>query len=246
MKVVAIVQARLGSTRLPGKVLKDIEEKPMLWHVFHRLQSAQEVDELALATTTSPQDDQLEQFAQGLGLACFRGEEEDVLSRYLGAAVEFKADIIVRVTSDCPLIDPLIVDSIIKGHLDSNADYTSNTLKRTYPRGLDTEVLSFRTLERAYKEASKQYEREHVTPYIWQHPELFKLHNVEAEGKLRRPDLRLTVDTEEDLELICEIYKQLYQDNNLFTIEQVIDLLDQHPGLALINAHVQQKRLGER
>ena len=241
MKVVAIVQARIGSTRLPGKVLKDISGKPMLWYLISRLKYSTRTDDLVLAIPESRQNDQLEDFAQRHKLHYFRGSEEDVLARYYGAATKFGAEVIVRLTADCPLIDPEVTDRIIEEHLSSGADYTSNTMKRTFPRGLDTEVFSFQALHVAYQAAREDYEREHVTPYIYQHPDLFRLKSVEANGKLRRPDLRLTVDTGEDLRLIKEIFHRLYHKNQVFPIEEVINLLDKHPELAAISANVRQK-----
>jgi spore coat polysaccharide biosynthesis protein SpsF len=242
MKVEAIIQARMTSTRLPGKVLKDISGEPMLRHLLDRLRSTNTIDNVILAIPHSKQNDKLENLAKELKLPCFRGSEDDVLSRYYEAAVEFGMEAIVRITSDCPLIDPWITDTVIAAHLNSNADYTSN---KGFPRGLDTEVFNFDALNRAYKEAKQNYEREHVTPYIYLHPEIFKLKSVEATGKLRRPDLRLTVDTEEDLRLIREIFKRLYRDGRIFYTEDVIDLLDKHPELVAINAHVVQKELGK-
>lgn len=244
-RVVAIIQARMDSTRLPGKVLKDISGKPMLWHMLNRLKLSNGIDNIILAIPNSVQNDRLEDLAKGLKLHCFRGSEEDVLDRYYKAALEFGGDVIVRLTSDCPLIDPCITDRVIEEHLLTDSDYTSSGIKRTFPRGLDTEVFSFDALKRAHEEAKQDYEREHVTPYIYLHPEIFKLESVEASGKQRRPDLRLTVDTEEDLKLIREIFKRLHREGHTFYIEDVIDLLDKHPELTAINAHIRQKELGE-
>jgi spore coat polysaccharide biosynthesis protein SpsF len=198
-----------------------------------------------LATTTLKEDNRLEYFAKKHGLDCYRGEEQDVLARYYGAATEFRVKVIARICADDPLIDPRIIDVVIHSHLDSDADYTSNGIVRTFPLGLDAEVFSYGALEKAYNEARKGYEREHVTPYIYLHPEIFKLKSVEATGKLRRPDLRLTVDAEEDLRLIREIFKRLYREGKLFYTEDVIDLLDRHPEMVAINAHVVQKELGQ-
>ncbi len=244
MKVVAIVQARMGSTRLLGKVLKDILGKPMLWHMLNRLRLSNGLDEIVLAIPDSAQNNRLEEFAKEFDFHSCRGSEEDVLSRYYEAAVKFSADVVVRLTSDCPLTDPRVTDKVIEEHLSSDVDYTSNTIKRTFPRGLDTEVFNFEALERAYRKAKQDYEREHVTPYIYLHPEIFKLKSVEVTGKLRRPDLRLTVDTEEDLKLIREIFKRLYRDGQFFYTEDVIDLLDEYPELIAINARVRQKGVG--
>jgi len=245
MKVVAVVQARVGSTRLPGKVLEDISGKPMLWHVLNRLRLSNRLSDIVLAIPDSEPNNRLEDFAKEFSFHYCKGSEEDVLSRYYGAAIKFGADVIVRLTSDCPLIDPRVTDKVIEEHLNSDADYTSSAIKRTFPRGLDTEVFNFAALERAHREAKQDYEREHVSPYIYQHPSLFQLKSVEATGKLMRPDLRLTVDTEEDLKLIREIFKRLQRNGQVFYIEDVINLLDKHPELVAINAHVRQKELGE-
>ena len=244
-KVAAIVQARMGSTRLPGKVLSSIANKPMLQHIVERLRASRMIGSTILATTTLKEDNRLEDFAKNHRLACYRGEEQDVLARYYGAATEFCVKVIVRICADDPLIDPRIIDEVIHSHLGSDADYTFNGVVRTFPSGLDVEVFSYGALEKAYNEAWKEYEREHVTPYIYLRPEIFKLKSVEALGKLKRPDLRLTVDTEDDLRLIREIFKRLYRVGQIFYTEDVIDLLDKHPELVAINAHVVQKKLGE-
>lgn len=227
--MIAIIQARLGSTRLPGKVLKEISGKPMLWHVINRVKRCKNIDKIVLATSELEQDDVLEEFARENDIAYFRGSEEDVLSRYYYAATQFNADIIVRLTGDCPLIDPKVVDKVILSHINSSADYTSNVIKRTFPRGLDTEVINFQTLKKAFEEAEEQYQREHVTPYILENPALFKLNSIEARGKIRRPDIRITVDTPEDLKFIRGIFSILYKQNEIFYVEDVIDLLDQRP-----------------
>ena len=151
MNVVAIIQARLGSTRLPGKVLKKIQNKVVLDYVIDRLKTCKKIDEIVLAITTNKKDDVLEKYAKDKKINYIRGSEEDVLSRYYEAAKKYNADIIVRITSDCPLIDPKIVDEIITKHLENNADYTANIIERTYPRGLDTEVFNFNTLETSFK-----------------------------------------------------------------------------------------------
>jgi len=246
MKIAAIIQARVTSTRLPNKVLMDIEGKPLLWYVINRLKSSKQLNDIILAIPDTKENDILEKFAGENNLKYFRGNEENVLSRYYGAAKKFGVDIIVRITSDNPLIDPKIVDLTIEKHLNSVADYTSNGLERSFPRGLDTEVFSFEVLEKSFKNAKEDYQREHVTPYIYDHPEVFKLQNVLAEGKLRRPELRWTVDTKEDFELIKKIYKQLYRPGKIFYSGEVIDLLDKEPELIKINVHIKQKTLKEK
>jgi spore coat polysaccharide biosynthesis protein SpsF len=244
-KVTAIIQARMGSTRLPGKVLKDVAGRPMIEQMMHRLSRAKRLNRIVAATSTTVGDDPLAELLYKNGILTFRGPENDVLSRYYEAAKVFNADVVVRLTGDCPLIDPFIVDEVVKRHLDSDADYTSNTLERTFPLGMDTEVFSFKVLEKAYRQAKENYQREHVTPYFYLNPGIFKLQGIKAEGKLHRPDLRLTVDTAEDLELIRAIYNRLGQNGRFFNTEEVIELLDTLPELVAINVHVQQKGLIE-
>jgi spore coat polysaccharide biosynthesis protein SpsF len=243
-KVLVIIQARMGSTRLPEKIFKDIVGKPMLWHMINRLKCSKKINDVVIAIPDSALNDKLESFVKELGVNCFRGDEDDVLSRYYGAAVKFQGDIIVRLTSDCPLIDPVVTDSTIEAHLNSESDYTYKGPRGNYPRGLDTEVFNLTVLKKIYHEATRLYEREHVTPYIYQHPELFEINVIQAVGKLKRPELRLTVDTEEDLLLVREIYRHLYQNNKIFYIEDIIDLLDLQPELMSINAHIEQKSSG--
>jgi len=244
-KIVAVIQARMGSTRLPGKVLKELLGQPMLWHVVNRVHQAKTLAETVVAATNQPEDDAIVKLCERQDWAYFRGSVEDVLDRYYRAALAFKADIIVRLNADCPLIDPHIIDKVIKAHLSSGADYTFCGVTGGFPLGLDTEVFNFKILERTFKEAKKDFEREHVTPYIYEHPDIFKINSVKATGKLKHPDLRLTVDTKEDFKLIEAIYQRLYRNGKIFYIEDVIDLLDKHPELTAINAGIRQKKLGE-
>ena len=243
VNIVAIVQARMGSTRLPGKVLKKIKDKVVIDYVIERLRFCENLNDIIIATTTSKKDDILQRYAVSKGINCFRGSEEDVLSRYYHAAKKYGADQVVRITSDCPLIDPNIVDEVVTRHIKKKADYTANTIKRTYPRGLDVEIFTLDILEESYHDADKQYQREHVTPYIKEHPEKFKLQNIEAKGKLKRPDIRITLDTKEDFELIEKIL--LNFDTLNFTSEEIIDFLDKHPKLLEINKTIKQKELKE-
>ena len=243
MKISAIVQARMTSTRLPGKVLMQIEGKPMLWQVINRLRLAKKIDEVILAIPDTKENDILERWTKENQIKYYRGSEEDVLFRYYETAKKFHSKVIIRLTSDCPLIDPKIVDLVIEKHLNSGVDYTSNVIKRTFPRGLDVEVFNFMVLEKAHKEAKENYQREHVTPYIYEHPEIFKLQNIIAKGMLKRPEIRLTVDTKEDLRLIREIYKHLYEPERVFYTKEIIELLDEHPELKKINARIKQKDL---
>jgi len=245
MKTAAIIQARMTSARLPGKVLMDIEGKPMLWHVVNRLKFSKKLNDIILAVPDTKENDILEKFAEDDKIKYFRGSEDDVLSRYYQTAKKFKSDLIVRITSDCPLIDPKIVDLIIEKHLNSTADYTSNKSnniwKRTFPRGLDTEVFNFRVLEKTYREAKEIYQREHVSPYIYEHPELFYLNNVENNKDLSY--MRWCVDETKDLELVREIYNRLYKNNKIFLLKDIVNLLEKFPQLLEINKNVKQKKI---
>jgi len=232
-KVAAIIQARVGSTRLPRKVLKKIVGKPMLWHVIERVKKARLIDEVVLATTTKKEDKVLLELAKRSGTKSYAGSEEDVLDRYFQAATRFGADSVVRVTSDCPLIDPEVVDKVVRYFFDGGFDYVSNTVKLSYPDGLDVEVLSFRVLKEAWDKARLSSEREHVTSYLKNHPEIFKIGSVENEEDLSH--MRWTVDEERDLKFVREVYKRLYREGEVFYMRDVLDLLRKHPKLMEIN-----------
>jgi len=241
LEVIAIVQARMGSTRLPGKVMMKVKGKSILYYVIERIKKSKLINQIIIATTTNKNDDIIVKEAKKLNVDFFRGSENDVLSRYYFAAKKTSADIIVRITSDCPLIDYKIVDKVIKRHLDASADYTANVIKRTYPRGFDTEVFNFNTLEKSYNDGEKNYHREHVTKYITEHPEKFNIVNVEAKGKMRRPDIRITVDTEEDFKLIKEVI--LHFNNISFEAIDIIEFLNENTDLLEINKNVKQKEV---
>lgn len=244
MKTVAIIQARLGSTRLPGKVLKDLMGKTILQHVIERVQQTKNIDEVIIATTTHKHDDAVANEAARCGVKYFRGSEDDVLARYYLAAKENGADIIVRITSDCPLIDPFVSNEVIgffkqKHIYDIVTNGGIDLSKRTYPRGLDTEVFSFAVLEKAYYQANRPYQREHVTPYIYENsPNIFFYRN-EIDYSMHR----WTLDTEEDFTLIKEIYSHLYRGNHNFYMKDILQLFEQYPALSRINAHIEQKKL---
>jgi spore coat polysaccharide biosynthesis protein SpsF len=234
MNVVAIIQARMGSTRLPGKVLLDLAGEPMLVRDMNRLARAEMLDEVVIATTVEPADDAIVDLCQEHDWHYFRGSEADVLDQYYRTAQEYQADVVVRVTSDCPLIEPQVVDRVVREFLkrQSEIDYAANTLQpRTFPRGLDTEVVRFDALERAW--------REHVTRYIRGHPELFKSYGVLSEEALSY--MRWTVDTSEDLALVRRIYEHFGHDR--FSWREVLALLEQYPEWLAINRDVQQKAI---
>ena len=242
-KIEAIIQVRMGSTRLPRKVLADIEGKPMIWHVVNRLKFSKKLDEIILAIPDSKENDVLEKFAKDNKIKYFRGSEKDCLSRYYETAKKFKCDVIVRITSDCPLIDPKIVDLAIKKHLNSGADYTSNIFKRTFPRGLDTEVFNFSTLEQVRKKSEKPYQREGVvvSEYIYENQGMFHLADIISENKENLSYMRWTVDEIKDLEFVREIYKRLYKKGKIFLMEDVITLLRLYSELMETNKDVKQK-----
>lgn len=241
VKTVAIVQARMGSTRLPGKSLMPVAGKPLLAHVLDRLGASRQVDRIIVATTTSVRDASILQLAQQVGVKGFAGSEEDVLDRYYRAALAAEAGTVVRITGDCPLIDASVVDRAVALFRETGADYLRTS---GFPRGLDTEVFSFRNLQRAWNEAARDYEREHVTPYFYRNPDKFRLKELIADEPLRRPELRLCVDTEEDMALVREIFARLYTPpGRIFTTAEVIAVLDNEPRLKQINASAVQKTL---
>ena len=248
-KVAAIVQARMGSERLLGKVALEVEGKPLLAHLIERLKKAEKIDQVIIATSDKEADTPVVEIAETCGISFYRGSETDVLSRYLEAAEKYGVDIIVRVTGDCPLLDPLTVDELVGKYLASDLDYMRlNVDEDGYPRGLDAEIFSLKTLEKAAEyiegegEGGNSPYREHVTLYIYRHPDLFKTVQVDPPAYLRR-DYRLCVDEREDFELIQEIYRRFYKEGQIIDIRQVIQALDEEPTLAEMNRKVQQKQV---
>ena len=236
MSLIAIVQARMGSTRLPGKVLLNLEDGTVLEHVIRRVKSSKYVDDVVVATTISKDDLQIVEICARLGISVYCGSEDDVLDRYYQAAKLFKADNIVRITSDCPVIDPKIIDDAITLHLMNNADYTSNTLRETYPDGQDVEVFTFTSLKTAWKGAKLASEREHVTPYIRNNPDIFKHASLEYRNDFSQK--RWTLDNAEDLDFLRLIYKYLYSKNPLFNMDDILVLIGEKPEIEKINQHI--------
>jgi spore coat polysaccharide biosynthesis protein SpsF len=243
MKTVAIIQARMGSTRLPHKVLMDLGGETVLARVVRRLSRSRMVSEFVVATTDSPGDDAIVRECQRLGVSCFRGSEHDVLDRYHQAARAAVAESVVRITSDCPLIDAELVDDTVRIFVEQQADYASNVFPRTYPRGLDAEVVTMAALDRAWCQASEPHQREHVTPYFYEHPETFKLASTRSESDYSA--YRWTLDTAEDLELLRNIYARFGNQDN-FGWREVIMLMEREPELAELNTRVIQKSLNAR
>jgi spore coat polysaccharide biosynthesis protein SpsF len=233
VKIVAIIQARMGSSRLPGKVLADICGRPMLYYVHSRAQQARSLNLVTVATSNQPSDDVVESFCATSGVPCFRGSQNDVLDRYYRAAKHFDSDIIVRLTADCPLLDPIIIDKVVQTFISGGFDYVSNCQDPTYPDGLDTEVFTWKALERAWQDARRPSEREHVTAYITNNPELFRIECMKNGEDFSR--MRWTVDEPADLELVRQIYR-LVGERSTFGMNEILALFDNHPELYAINA----------
>jgi spore coat polysaccharide biosynthesis protein SpsF len=232
MKTVALIQARMSSSRLPGKVLLDIAGQPMLLHVVQRAKQAKSIDVVAVITSTHVEDDAIERLCTENGISSFRGSLDDVLDRYYQAAGYFQADVVVRLTADCPLLDPQVIDNVVQIFHQGGFDYVSNALECTYPDGLDTEIFRFATLERAWKEARLKSEREHVTAYIYKHPELFRLGSVKQKEDLSA--WRWTVDTSQDLEFVRTVYS-FFGDAD-FGMTDILKVMREHPKITEINS----------
>jgi spore coat polysaccharide biosynthesis protein SpsF len=243
VKIGAIIQARVGSSRLPGKVLADVGGRTMLARVVRRVRRARRLDIVIVATSIADRDDAIVAEARRLAAPVFRGDELDVLDRFWQAASHFGLDVVVRITSDCPLIDPGLIDSVIEDFLKARptVDYASNTLERTYPRGLDVAVMRQEALQQAWEEATEPHERAHVTPFLREHPERFRLQSVIGG---RGSEQRWTVDTEEDLEFVRAVYREL-GDEDTASWREVLALLEQKPQLLSLNKGIRQKELRE-
>lgn len=244
MKTVAIIQARMGSTRLPGKILKELQGYSVLSHVIQRLKQSTKIDEIIIATTTNESDNLVEKEALNCDVKVFRGSETDVLSRYYFAAKEADASTIIRITSDCPLIDPIVTDKIIDFYIDNSESFdivsnaVSDITQRTYPRGLDTEVFSFNILERAFNEATKSYQREHVTPFIYENGKCYVYKNDKDYS-----NFRWTLDTRDDFYMISAVYDGLYKGKHNFYMDDIVKYLNIHPKIVEINKNIEQKKL---
>jgi spore coat polysaccharide biosynthesis protein SpsF len=234
MSTVAIIQARMGSTRLPGKTLADIHGKPLIQRLLERVQAVPRIDEIIVATTVHRSDDVLESWAKSFGVHCFRGSEADVLDRYYQASRGRNAELVVRLTADDPLKDPALIARTIDAlRAEPAADYASTSIRPTFPEGLDCEAMRIGALERAHRNATLPSEREHVTSYIWTHPDLFRILSVEQERDLSA--WRWTVDKPEDLEFVRAIYGH-FRDRPLVPFEEIVAYVDAHPGLLGLNA----------
>lgn len=244
MSVLAIIQARMGSTRLPGKVLLPLGGVPMVLQVAHRAARIAGVDDVVIATSTLPEDNALAICAVEAGVACFRGDQYDVLDRYYRCALERRASVVVRITADCPLLSPAVSSRVVAAFLGGGCDYASNCGSRTYPRGLDTEVISFDALGVAWREAVAPPDREHVTAFIEMRPERFRLRNVADPDAADHSALRWTVDEPADYDLVRLIY-DAFPGRADFEYDEVLALLELHRDWATLNRDVHQKHYGE-
>jgi spore coat polysaccharide biosynthesis protein SpsF len=239
MRTVVVVQARCGSTRLPAKVLRPLGGRPMLVRMLERLACATTVDAMVVATTTDAADDVIEETVRGAGFRCLRGHPTDLLDRHLDAARRTAADVVVKIPSDCPLIDPQVVDRVVAAHRaePAGADYTSNLHPESYPDGSDVEAMSFRALETAWREATRPYEREHTTPFLWDQPARFVTRNVRWEaGRDLSRSHRIVVDYEEDYTVVRAVFDALWTPARpVFSVAEVAAFLDEHPAVRRIN-----------
>jgi len=241
MKIVATIEARMTSSRLPGKVLLPAAGKPMLQHLIDRLRSVPSVDDIVVATTVNETDDVIENFCTDSGVMCYRGSEDDVMLRVIGAAEKAQADLVVEITGDCPIIDPEIVEQTIRMYLANTADYVSNAHIRSYPDGMDAQVFRLATLRQSAEMTSDRLDREHVTLHIRNHPELFSHIHLVAPPELHWPELGLTLDERSDYELLKKIIEYFGSENQLFGCTDVVRLLRRHLEWVDINRDVVRK-----
>ncbi|MBA4406135.1 acylneuraminate cytidylyltransferase [bacterium] len=237
MKIATVIQARMSSTRLPGKVMLPILGKPLLIRMIERVQSAKLIGQLIVATSTNTEDDEIEKLCSENGITCFRGHLTDLLDRHYQVGKLFGAEAVVKIPSDCPLIDPHVIDKVLEHYINSDEfDYVSNLHPASYPDGNDVEIFSFEAIECAWKDATRDFEREHTTPFIWENKEFFAIGNVTWEtGYDFSTSHRWTIDFPEDYEFIRKVYEELYQTNPSFSLKDILNLLKQKPHIAQIN-----------
>jgi len=234
-----IVQARMGSTRLPGKIMKDLNGKPLLTRMIERLKKAKKPDKIVIATTNLPEDNPIIELCKHENYDFFRGSANDLLDRHYQCAKKFNAKVISKIPSDVPLIDPSIIDTLFNFYENNNYDFVSNLHPPSFPDGFDVEIFSFEILRNAWENSIKNFEREHTTPYFWENPQKFSIGNVlEPEGNDFSKKYRLTIDYDEDYEVINNIFSNLYPQNPQFSYIDIINYLDKHPEIVNINNHL--------
>lgn len=234
--IVTVVQTRMGSTRLPGKIMMPVLEKPLIYRMMERLMSSRLIGTIVIATTEAPSDDLIEDLCRQYSWNCFRGNENDLLDRHYRAAQSYDAEVVLKIPSDCPLIDPSIIDKGITFYLNGDFDYVSNLHPASYPDGNDVEIMSFNALETSWKEANRALEREHTTPYIWENPTKFKIGNFTWESGLDYSmSHRFTIDYPEDYVFIVKIFEELYPKKSNFSLIDILGLLKEKPDIYNIN-----------
>ncbi len=242
MSVNAIIQARCGSTRFPNKVFALIDGKPLIWHVVNRLKYATKIDDIIVATTVSEKDDKIEEWCKENNVHCFRGSEENVLNRYYSASEAFPSDYVVRITADDPFKEPKVIDAVITKLIDEGYDHVTNNLPPSFPEGLDCEAFKKSALDRSEKEAETAFEREHVTQYIYHHPEIFKIGNVSNGENLSY--LRWTVDKDVDFEMVKAVYAHRNPDSKgILLMDEILDILKANPEIEKINSEVERSAM---
>lgn len=242
MKVNAIIQARCGSTRFPNKVFALIDGKPLLWHVVNRLKYATKIDDIIVATTISEKDDKIEEWCKENNVHCFRGSEENVLNRYYSASEAFPSNYVVRITADDPFKEPKVIDAVITKLIEEGYDHVTNNLPPSFPEGLDCEAFKKSALDRCEKEAETAFEREHVTQYIYHHPEIFKIGNVSNGENLSY--LRWTVDKDVDFEMVKAVYAHRNPANKgILLMDEILDILKANPEIEKINSEVERSAM---
>ncbi len=241
MKIIAIIQARMSSSRLPGKVLMKLGKKTVLEVIIDRLKFSNRLDEIVVATSTSISDDKIVEFCKERNINCFRGSEQNVLNRFFNAAKLNKADIVVRITSDDPFKDPEIIDKCIEILISKNLDFCANNNPPTFPEGLDVEVFKMDALIKAENNSTSEFEREHVTQHFYKNNELFSQYNLKSPENYSH--YRLTLDTQEDFDLISKLYNNLDCERRLVKLDEIIEYLNHHPEIVDINRNVKRSQM---
>ena len=238
LKIVTVIQARTGSSRSPNKILLPLANKPLLYRMFERVAASKMCGTIVIATTTDKSDDVVENLCNKFNMICFRGHPTDLLDRHYQAALKYNADAVVKIPSDCPLIDKSVIDKVLNYYMENlnYFDYVSNLHPPTYPDGNDVEIMSFKALSDAWENANRELEREHTTPYFWENPDKFRIGNVIWETGLDYSmSHRFTIDYEKDYNFIKQVYDELYSVNPIFTLNDILDLLDRKPEIKKIN-----------
>ena len=242
MKVHAIIQARCGSSRFPNKVFADINGKPLIWHVVNRLSYAKTIDKIVVATTISEKDDKIEAWCRDNSVACFRGSENDVLNRYYAASVTFSSDVVVRITADDPFKEPSVIDAVVSKLIQEGYDHVTNNLPPSWPEGLDCEAFTFDALKMSEQSAKDNFEREHVTQYIYRNPDKFVIGNYASVDNLS--SLRWTIDNEADYEMVKAIYSHRDPKNEgILLMAEILEILEKYPELSKINSEVERSAM---